>query len=112
MKAYLYILQCSNKQFYTGSTTNIEYRILQHQSGNGANFTKKHLPVKLVYCQDFASIEEAFQREKQVQGWSRKKKIALINGNFELLPTLAKTKSNSPSTSSGTEKIRSLSLSK
>ena len=93
MNAYLYILECSNGKFYTGSTTGIEFRLNQHQAGEGANFTRKHLPVKLVYCQDFASIEEAFQREKQVQGWSRKKKIALINGEFEKLPELSKSKS-------------------
>ena len=90
MNGYLYILECSNGKFYTGSTTNIEYRVAQHQAGEGANFTRKHLPVKLVYCQHFANIKEAFLREKQVQGWSRKKKIALINGEFEKLPLLSK----------------------
>ena len=93
MVGYLYILECSNGKFYTGSTTNLEYRFSQHQAGEGANFTRKNLPVKLVYYQSFASIDEAFMREKQVQGWSRKKKIALINGEFEQLPHLSKSKS-------------------
>lgn len=92
MNGYLYILECANGKFYTGSTVNIEYRLNQHQAGEGANFTRKHLPVKLVYCQEFANIEEAFLREKQVQGWSRKKKAALINGEFEKLPSLAKSR--------------------
>mgnify|MGYP003632038594 CR=1 FL=1 len=95
MNAYLYILECANGKYYTGSTTNLEYRIEQHQAGKGANFTRKHLPIKLVYCQDFANIEEAFQREKQVQGWSRKKKTALINGDLEKLPLLSKSKYSS-----------------
>lgn len=105
MNAYLYILECANGKFYTGSTTDIERRLSQHQAGEGANFTCKHLPVKLVYCQDFASIEEAFLREKQIQGWSRKKKSALINGEFEKLPLLSKSRSlNDHQTSSGNKK--------
>jgi len=89
MNAYMYILECENGKFYTGSTKNLEYRIAQHRMGEGANFTRKHLPIKLVFVQEFASIAEAFQREKQVQGWSRKKKIALINGEFDKLPQLS-----------------------
>jgi len=67
----------------------LELRLQQHQNGEGANHTKKRLPVTLVYYEEYARIDEAFYREKQVQGWSRKKKEALINGNPELLPQLA-----------------------
>ncbi|HOL30297.1 MAG TPA: GIY-YIG nuclease family protein [Paludibacteraceae bacterium] len=88
-KGYMYILECSDGSYYTGSTTNLELRLQQHQSGEGANHTKKRLPVTLVYYQEYSRIDEAFYREKQVQGWSRKKKEALINGNPELLPQLA-----------------------
>ena len=63
----MYILECSNGQYYTGSTKNLEMRLAQHQAGEGANFTKKHLPVKLVYYEEFQRIDEAFYREKQVQ---------------------------------------------
>jgi len=55
----------------------------------GANYTKKRLPVKLVYYEEYSRIDEAFYREKQVRGWSRKKKQALIDGKPELLPKLA-----------------------
>ncbi len=79
MKGYMYILQCADGSYYTGSTKNLERRLKQHQNGEGANHTKKHLPVKLVYFEEFQSIAEAFYREKQIQGWSRKKKEALIN---------------------------------
>ena len=89
MKGYMYILQCSDDSFYTGSTNNLELRLLQHQSGEGANHTKKRLPVKLVYFEEYARIDEAFYREKQVQGWSRKKKEALINGMPDQLHHLA-----------------------
>jgi putative endonuclease len=89
MIGWMYILECSDGSYYTGSTNNIALRLAQHQSGEGANHTKKRLPVKLVYCEQYNRIDEAFYREKQVQGWNRKKKEALINGIPELLPELA-----------------------
>jgi putative endonuclease len=90
MKGYMYILECANGKYYTGSTKNLELRLAQHQNGEGANFTKKYLPVKLVYLEEFESIDIAFNREKHVQGWSRKKKEALINGQYHKLPDLSK----------------------
>ena len=92
MNGYMYILLCSNGQYYTGSTNDLERRLAQHQNGEGANFTKKHLPVKLVYYEEYERIDEAFYREKQVQGWSRKKKEALIAGKSNLLHELAECK--------------------
>lgn len=86
---YMYILECMDGSYYTGSTTNLDLRLAQHQAGEGANHTKKRLPVRLVYFEIYQRIDEAFYREKQVQGWSRKKKEALINNAPELLPTLA-----------------------
>ena len=62
----------------------------QHQEGIGSNYTSKRLPVKLVYCEEYERVDEAFYREKQVQGWRRAKREALINGTPELLPALAK----------------------
>ena len=67
-----------------------ERRLEQHENGEGANHTKKRLPVSLLYYEEYQRIDEAFNREKQVQGWSRKKKEALIEGNVDLLPELAK----------------------
>ena len=90
MKAYTYILKCSNGKYYTGSTKDLERRIAQHQAGEGANFTRKNLPVKLVYYEKHQRIDQAFYREKQIQGWSRKKKEALINGEHDQLPELSK----------------------
>lgn len=89
MKGWMYILECSDGSYYTGSTNNLELRLQQHQNGEGANHTKKHLPVKLLYCEEFQRIDEAFYREKQVQGWSRKKKEALINSEHNKLPQLS-----------------------
>jgi putative endonuclease len=79
---------------------------LQHQNGEGANHTKKRLPVKLVYFEEFDRIDKAFYREKQVQGWSRRKKEALIKGEYEKLPQLSKNYTqfpSTPSTGSGAE---------
>ena len=90
MKGYTYILKCADGSYYTGSTKNLERRLSQHINGEGANFTKKHLPVELVYFEEFERIDEAFYREKQIQGWTRKKKEALINGEFNKLHELAK----------------------
>ena len=91
-KGYMYILQCANGNYYTGSTIDLERRLEQHQAGEGANFTKKHLPVELLYHEEFQRIDDAFYREKQVQGWSRAKKEALIARNPEELKNIAECK--------------------
>jgi len=92
--AWVYILRCSNGAFYTGSTVQpLESRIWQHNEGLGANFTRKHRPVRLVYFEEFDRVYDAFAREKQIQGWSRSKKLALIIGAGEILPRLARGRS-------------------
>lgn len=95
MKGFVYILRCADGSYYTGSTTDLELRIRQHQNGEGANYTKKRLPVKLIYLEEFQRIDEAFYREKQIQGWGRKKKEALINNFPEELKKLAECKNES-----------------
>ncbi len=89
---YMYILECGDGSFYTGSTKDLNIRLAQHKNGEGANHTKKHLPVKLVYYETFDRIDVAFNREKQIQKWSRAKKIALIKGDIELLKRLSSGK--------------------
>ena len=93
----MYILRCSNKTFYTGSTVNLEVRVIQHQSGKGANYTRKHRPVELAYFEEYPRIDYAFNREQQVKGWSHKKKQALIDGAVELLPKLSACQNHSHS---------------
>ncbi len=90
---YMYILQCADGSFYTGSTKTLALRINQHNLGEGANFTAYHHPVKLVYYETFDRIDAAFAREKQIQKWSRAKKIALIQGDIEKLKQLSRSKS-------------------
>ena len=89
MKGFMYILECADGSYYTGSTIDLDKRLLEHQSGDGANHTKKRLPVELVYVEEFERIDKAFYREKQVQGWSREKKEALIIKNYDELHKLA-----------------------
>jgi len=88
-KGFMYILKCSDGSYYTGSTKYLELRLAEHEAGLGANYTRKRLPVKLVYVEEYDRIDDAFFREKQVQGWSRRKKEALIEGRAESLPKLA-----------------------
>jgi len=97
MKGYTYILECSDGSYYTGSTTDLDSRLAQHQAGLAANHTIKRLPVKLVYFEEYDRIDEAFFREKQIQGWCRAKKEALINGTPEKLIELAKCKNETNS---------------
>lgn len=96
---YVYILQCSDGSYYTGVTNNVERRLYEHQEGiiDGC-YTHDKRPVKLMFIQEFTDIVEAISREKQIKGWSRKKKEALIAGDFEKLVKLAK---GHPSTGSG-----------
>jgi len=94
-KGYVYILECSNGSYYTGSTIEIETRMTQHNNGQGSNHTKKRLPVILVYLEEFQRIDDAFYREKQIQGWSRAKKEALINNKIEELNKLSECKNES-----------------
>jgi putative endonuclease len=91
---YMYILKCVDDSFYTGSTHNLPQRLWQHQNGLGANHTSKRLPVELVYAEYYDRVAEAFYREKQVQGWSRAKKLALINSEWDRLHILAECRND------------------
>ena len=103
MKAWLYILKCSDGSYYTGSTNNLPLCISQHQAGEGCVYTRSRLPVELVYAQEFQSEHEAFLRERQVKGWSRAKKEAVIRGDFDALVELSKSRSSSRSGTSHSE---------
>lgn len=95
----VYILKCSDNSYYTRVTNNIQKRVYEHNQGIVKGFTFKRKPVKLVYYQDFKNINEAISFEKQLKGWRRDKKEALINNNIEKLKELSK--SYHPSSSSG-----------
>jgi predicted GIY-YIG superfamily endonuclease len=90
--AWMYILECADGSYYVGSTKDLDQRMAQHLSGLGSRYTAGRLPVKLIYAEEYERISDAYNREKQVQNWSRAKREALINGKYELLPPLAKKK--------------------
>lgn len=100
MPFWAYMLHCNAGRFYTGHTDDLERRVAQHESGAIDGFSKRFLPVALVWSQEFATRQEAKAAEQRIKGWSRKKKLALIRGDWAEISLLAKGKS-SPSTSSG-----------
>ncbi|MDJ1182144.1 GIY-YIG nuclease family protein [Roseofilum casamattae] len=102
----MYILKCSDGSFYTGSTKDLSRRLWEHQNGFGANHTKQRLPVTLVYAEYYDHVADAFHREKQVQGWSRKKKIALMNTDWNRLHILAECQNESHYRRGGVERSR------
>jgi putative endonuclease len=88
---YVYILKCSDGSYYTGVTNNMEKRLAEHNSDDSAtSYTSKRRPVELVYHQQFNDINQAIELEKQIKGWSRRKKEALINEDWEKLKLYSK----------------------
>ena len=100
MPFWAYMLHCNAGRFYTGHTDDLERRIAQHKAGHFEGFTKRFLPVELVWADEFATRDEAKAAELRIKGWSRAKKMALIRGDWAAISRLAKKK-GSPSTSSG-----------
>jgi predicted GIY-YIG superfamily endonuclease len=89
--AWLYILRCADGSYYVGTTrTDLEVRLAQHQSGHFGGYTSTRRPVVLVYSDCFDRIVDAIAAERQIKGWSRAKKEALISGRFDLLPGLSR----------------------
>lgn len=87
----VYILRCRDGSYYTGLTKqNIEARVWEHNAGVYDGYTAKRLPVELVFTETYDRIIDAIARERQIKGWSRRKKEALIALNYEALPSLSK----------------------
>lgn len=100
-------MKCSDNSYYTGVTNNLELRFQQHQSGNyPESYTHKRRPVELVFYNEFTDIEQAILFEKQVKGWSRKKKEAIINDDWDLLPKLSVCKNESHFKNFGKDQLR------
>ena len=79
MNCFVYIIKCKDNSYYTGITWSIAKRIEEHNSRIKSCLQKSKVPVKLVYSEEFLTREEAAKREKEIKGWSRKKKEVLIN---------------------------------
>ena len=91
-KGYIYILECSDGSFYTGSTIDLDRRLKEHNRGEGSNYTKTRLPLELKYLETYDRIDHAFNREKQIQGWSKLKKLLLIRGEINELKRISNLK--------------------
>ena len=89
MSFWVYILCCSDGSYYTGHTDDLEKRIAEHKTGEFEGYTSTRLPVELVFAEDFPTREEALACEQQLKGWSRKKKEALMRGDWPELSRLA-----------------------
>jgi predicted GIY-YIG superfamily endonuclease len=91
MGAFVYVLRCADGSYYVGTTRGaLENRVGEHNAGHFGGFTASRRPVHLVFAQEFDRITDAIAAERQVKGWRRDKKEALIRGEFELLKLLAK----------------------
>ena len=89
---FMYILKCNDNSYYIGQTDDIDKRISEHMQGAVSGYTKTRLPVKVVYVQDFMTRDEAINAEQQIKRWTRKKKEALINKDWETLKKLSNNK--------------------
>jgi len=78
-KCFVYIVTNKSMTLYTGMTNSLEQRTFQHKSDTNKGFTSRYNISKLVYFEEFTDVRDAIAREKQVKGWLRRKKIALVN---------------------------------
>jgi putative endonuclease len=91
VSARLYILRCCDGSYYVGTTRDsLEIRFAEHQAGAFDGYTARRRPVALVFQQPFDRIEDAIAAERQVKGWRREKKEALIRGEYGALPALSR----------------------
>jgi predicted GIY-YIG superfamily endonuclease len=93
MAFWVYMLKCADGSYYTGHTDSLETRVVQHEAGAIAScYTHKRLPVTLVYSQSFTTRDEALSAERQIKGWSRAKKEAIIAGNWNEVSRLSRSR--------------------
>ena len=90
MAFWVYILSCADGSYYTGHTDNLEQRVAVHQAGGYQGYTSSRLPVNLAWSQECGTREEALSAEMQIKGWGRKKKAAMIKGDWNKVSLLAK----------------------
>ena len=94
-RLYVYIVRCADKSYYTGVTNNFEKRIGEHNEGiNPKSYTFKRRPVELVFVEMIQVYQQAIAFEKQIKGWSRQKKEALIEQTWDKIKELAICKNN------------------
>jgi predicted GIY-YIG superfamily endonuclease len=107
MGFWTYMLHCADRTFYVGHTDDLEARVGAHQSGLIQGYTATRLPVVLVWSDEFPSRYEALAAERQIKGWGRAKKLALIRGDWNAIRALARNsneKGRASTSSARTEK--------
>jgi putative endonuclease len=92
MAFYTYLLRCSDGSFYAGHTDDLDNRIAAHQTGMIPGYTFSRRPLVLVWAESFGTRDEALTAERRIKGWSRAKKQALIDGDWERLRLLARNR--------------------
>jgi predicted GIY-YIG superfamily endonuclease len=105
MQFWVYILRCRDGSYYTGHTDDLEKRLWQHREGKMCDWTRRRLPVELVWCDWTGTRYEALEFERRVKNWSRAKKEALIAGDWARVGYFAKPPHERPSTSLGTNEL-------
>ena len=89
MPYHVYIMSNKSGTLYTGVTSKLEQRIAQHKSGKIDGFTAKYNVTQLVFHETFTSVNDAIAAEKRIKGWTRAKKIALVESKNPLWDDLA-----------------------
>lgn len=92
MSFWVYILRCGDGSYYTGHTDDLERRLVEHHTGRVAGYTATRRPVTLMFSEEFSNHEEALASERRIKGWSRKKKEAMMKGDWAEVSRLAKGK--------------------
>ena len=87
---HVYILRCSDGSYYTGHTDDLEARLAAHRQGTMRSYTSGRRPVQLVYSSEFSERADALEMERRIKGWSRRKKEALIRGDWDEIRRLSR----------------------
>ena len=95
MTFWVYMLRCADRSYYVGHTDDLERRVAEHASGAIGGYTSVRLPVELAFAAEMPSRDEAIVRERQLKGWSRAKKEALIAGDWSRVSLLARGRDRS-----------------
>jgi len=92
MSFWVYLLRCADGSYYTGHTDDLQRRLAEHHTGQVLGYTSTRRPVTLVFSEECSTREEALASERRIKGWSRKKKEAMIRGDWAEVSRLAKNK--------------------
>ncbi|GAA1235439.1 hypothetical protein GCM10009633_05620 [Janibacter melonis] len=93
---HVYMLRCADGSYYVGSTRDLQKRLQQHATGLGSRYTSSRMPVELVWSQETETIPQAYALEKQVQGWSRAKREALIADQWDVIVERSRRRGGRP----------------